>query len=237
MRITRLGRASTPPAGSTPTPSSAPSTCCASTAASWTATASTGVRMTATSAARDAANRDEFFDAAEAVVGVRPELLSRRRGGPAVVRRRHRRARPGRGPVPGRRHRRRLDRVRRRHRPTPEGAVSIDMGCVRLTEKYLHHDPPHARGADAALSVVDDLPRRRRTASSRRRRAPRRFVGLAGTVTTVAAVELGLADTTATASTTSVLTRTRPRTCSARWPPSRSPSRVHNRGSRRRGPT
>ena len=30
------------------------------------------VRMTATSAARDAANRDEFFDAAEAVVGVRP---------------------------------------------------------------------------------------------------------------------------------------------------------------------
>src|SRR2546427_11877987 len=34
------------------------------------------VRMTATSAARDAANRDAFFDAAEAVVGVRPELLT-----------------------------------------------------------------------------------------------------------------------------------------------------------------
>ena len=34
------------------------------------------VRMTATSAARDAANRDAFFDAAEAAVGVRPELLS-----------------------------------------------------------------------------------------------------------------------------------------------------------------
>ena len=34
------------------------------------------VRITATSAARDAANADEFFDAAEAVVGTRPELLS-----------------------------------------------------------------------------------------------------------------------------------------------------------------
>ena len=34
------------------------------------------VRATATSAARDAANRDEFFDAAEAALGVRPELLS-----------------------------------------------------------------------------------------------------------------------------------------------------------------
>src|SRR3954451_13149454 len=34
------------------------------------------VRMTATSAARDAANRDDFFAAAEAIVGVRPELLT-----------------------------------------------------------------------------------------------------------------------------------------------------------------
>src|SRR3546814_11145865 len=34
------------------------------------------VRMTATSAARDAANSDDFFDAAEAAVGVRPELIA-----------------------------------------------------------------------------------------------------------------------------------------------------------------
>src|SRR5437763_16437857 len=33
------------------------------------------VRMTATSAARDAANREDFFAAAQAAVGVRPELL------------------------------------------------------------------------------------------------------------------------------------------------------------------
>ena len=36
----------------------------------------TRVRAAATSAARDAANRDEFFDMVEAVVGTRPELLS-----------------------------------------------------------------------------------------------------------------------------------------------------------------
>src|SRR5690606_25180801 len=36
----------------------------------------TRIRMAATSASRDAANRDEFFDAAEEIVGVRPELLS-----------------------------------------------------------------------------------------------------------------------------------------------------------------
>ena len=36
----------------------------------------TRCRVTATSAARDAANRDEFFDVAEAVLGHRPELLS-----------------------------------------------------------------------------------------------------------------------------------------------------------------
>jgi exopolyphosphatase/guanosine-5'-triphosphate,3'-diphosphate pyrophosphatase len=34
------------------------------------------VRAVATSAARDAANRDAFFDAAEAILGTRPELLS-----------------------------------------------------------------------------------------------------------------------------------------------------------------
>src|SRR5688500_2021009 len=34
------------------------------------------VRMSATSAARDARNRDEFFAAAEQAIGVRPELLS-----------------------------------------------------------------------------------------------------------------------------------------------------------------
>src|SRR3546814_21045504 len=39
------------------------------------------VRMTATYAARDAANSDAFFDAAAAAVGVRPVLISGAEGG------------------------------------------------------------------------------------------------------------------------------------------------------------
>ena len=35
-----------------------------------------GVRMTATSAARDASNRDTFFEVSEQAIGVRPELIS-----------------------------------------------------------------------------------------------------------------------------------------------------------------
>ncbi|HJP16850.1 MAG TPA: exopolyphosphatase, partial [Acidimicrobiales bacterium] len=34
------------------------------------------IRMTATSAARDASNSKDFFDLAERIIGVRPELLS-----------------------------------------------------------------------------------------------------------------------------------------------------------------
>ncbi len=150
-----------------------------------------GVRITATSAARDAANREELFDAAEAAVGTRPELLSGLdegrlsfAGATAVLD-------PGEGPflvvdigggstefVVG--------------TSEAEGVVSVDVGCVRLTEQYLHSDPPAPEELSTALSLVaahlDDVTRQlpaTRTAA--------RFVGLAGTVTTVAAVEIGLA--------------------------------------------
>src|SRR4029453_18486496 len=39
------------------------------------------VRVAATSASRDAANRDEFFDAVEALIGTPPEPLRGARGG------------------------------------------------------------------------------------------------------------------------------------------------------------
>ena len=73
-----------------------------------------------------------------------------------------------------------------------EAGLSTDMGCVRFTEKYLEHDPPRPEELVAALSVaeayVDDV----------RQAIPdlgeaRTFVGLAGTVSTAAAVEIGLA--------------------------------------------
>ncbi|HEY4376624.1 MAG TPA: exopolyphosphatase, partial [Acidimicrobiales bacterium] len=73
-----------------------------------------------------------------------------------------------------------------------EGAISLDIGCVRLTERFIEHDPPQPEELVAAISLseayLDDVVREIPDASS----APT-VVGLAGTVTTVAAVELGLA--------------------------------------------
>jgi len=154
------------------------------------------VRMTATSAARDAANRDEFFATAEAAIGVRPELLGGVEEGRLSFAGATAELDPEDGPwlvvdigggstelivgpAPG-------------TRSEPIGATSIDVGCVRLTERWLHGDPPRPDELSQAISVVRDY------LDDVRRDIPAvdqgpRLVGLAGTVTTVAAVEIGLA--------------------------------------------
>ena len=63
------------------------------------ATASTRVRVAATSASRDATNRDDFFDPVEQLLGVRPELLSGEEEARARVLGRDRRARPSPSPT------------------------------------------------------------------------------------------------------------------------------------------
>lgn len=149
----------------------------------------TQVRATATSAARDATNRDEFFMAAHDALGVTPELLSGEEeaalsflGATADLD----------APAPylvvdigggstefvlG--------------TDAPVGLVSLDMGCVRITEQFIHSDPPAPEELSNAVAVVRDLVAE----------VPRvipgaldavTLVGLAGTVTTVAAVEQGL---------------------------------------------
>jgi exopolyphosphatase/guanosine-5'-triphosphate,3'-diphosphate pyrophosphatase len=61
---------------------------------------------------------------------------------------------------------------------------SIDIGSVRLTERRLRSDPPTERELDwAAASVRELLPDGPR---------PERAVGVAGTITTLAALDLGL---------------------------------------------
>ena len=75
----------------------------------------------------------------------------------------------------------------------PEGVLSVDIGCVRLTEKFIDHDPPSAEELSQVISVtrdyLDDVAREIPAT-----REAKRFVGLAGTVSTVAAVEQGLAE-------------------------------------------
>ncbi len=148
------------------------------------------LRVTATSAARDATNGDDFLDAAEAALGVRPELL----GGDEEGRLSFLGATAG------------LDAARGPYlvvdigggstefivgTEEPEKVVSVDMGSVRVTEKFLRGDPPEPEELSQAISVVhshlEDVER-----EAPATKEARRLVGLAGTVTTVAAVELGL---------------------------------------------
>src|SRR5919109_4651681 len=112
------------------------------------------VRVAATSAARDAANRDELFDAVEALVGSRPELLSGDEEGRLSFRGATAELDPGRGPflvvdigggstefIVG--------------TTAVEGVMSVDVGCVRLTERYLEHDPPQPEELTACISLTD----------------------------------------------------------------------------------
>ena len=150
------------------------------------------VRMTATSAARDAANRDEFFDAAEAAVGVRPELLSGEEEGRLSFLGATADLDPADGPflvcdIGG-------GSTEFSYGTTEsEATISTDMGCVRLTEAWLHSDPPSAEELSQAISIVeihlDDVMREIPEATE-----AATFVGLAGTVSTAAAVEIGLAE-------------------------------------------
>jgi exopolyphosphatase/guanosine-5'-triphosphate,3'-diphosphate pyrophosphatase len=150
------------------------------------------VRMTATSAARDASNRDEFFDAAEAVVGVRPELLSGVDEAQLSFVGATSDLDPSDGPflvvdIGGGSTELAVGTTE------PEGQMSLDIWCVRLTEKYLLSDPPRPEELTNTLQVIesflDDVAREMPASTE-----ARRFVGLAGTVTTVAAVEIGLAE-------------------------------------------
>jgi exopolyphosphatase / guanosine-5'-triphosphate,3'-diphosphate pyrophosphatase len=69
---------------------------------------------------------------------------------------------------------------------------SLPLGSVRLTERHLQHDPPAAEETAALVAALDAalaaLP------AHDPRGAPRRLVGTAGTVTTLAAMALGLRD-------------------------------------------
>jgi exopolyphosphatase / guanosine-5'-triphosphate,3'-diphosphate pyrophosphatase len=68
---------------------------------------------------------------------------------------------------------------------TADTRTSLDVGSVRLTERHLHADPPTAEELDASARAVQaalpDL-------------HPREAIGVAGTVTTLAALDLELAE-------------------------------------------
>jgi exopolyphosphatase/guanosine-5'-triphosphate,3'-diphosphate pyrophosphatase len=155
------------------------------------------VRMVATSATRDAANAAEFVAGVRGVLGTEPEVLSgdeeaRLSFAGATVELVGRAAAPylvadiGGGStefVLG-------DPASAGPDGPAEAAVSVNVGCVRLTERHLHGDPPTGAEVAAARADIDaalDVVEAKVAVAG-----ARTLIGLAGSVTTVAALALGL---------------------------------------------
>ena len=151
-------------------------------------------RMVATSATRDASNRDDFFAMTADVLGTPAEVIS----GDEEARLSFAGAvgdlDPADGPflvmdvgggstelVFGTWDGRKAD-VR--------AARSVNVGCVRLTERCLHSDPPTAAEVDDAVRLTSTVLADAFAAVPLER--TRTFIGVAGTVTTMSAVHLGL---------------------------------------------
>lgn len=69
-------------------------------------------------------------------------------------------------------------------------ALSVDIGCVRMTERHLRDDPPTPEQIAAATTDIDEAIERARAATGFHSAA--HFIGLAGSVTTVAALAMDL---------------------------------------------
>ena len=148
------------------------------------------VRMCATSASRDASNADEFRAMVLRTLGVEPEVVTgdeeARLSFTGAVRGLPTDARPpflvvdigggstefvvGSGSV--------------------DAAVSVDIGCVRMTERHLHADPPTVE--QIAAAEVDITATVDRALAAVPGREASTLVGLAGSVTTVVAIAQGL---------------------------------------------
>ena len=147
------------------------------------------IRMVATSASRDAANRGEFTDMVRDVLGVEPEVISGDEEAALSFDGATRGLDPADGPflvldigggstefVLG--------------TSAVDAALSVDVGSVRLTERHLLDDPPTESQVSAARADVDAALVRVRDAVPVE--MTRTAVGLAGSVTTVAALALQL---------------------------------------------
>ncbi|MGW9214221.1 Ppx/GppA phosphatase family protein [Embleya sp. NPDC055664] len=150
------------------------------------------VRFVATSASRDAENRDDFRDGVRKILGVEPEVISgdeeaalsfvgatRELAGTGAVETPYLVVDLGGGStefVLG------TDR--------PEAARSVDIGCVRMTERHLRDDPPTQ--AQVAAAITDIEVALDQVAAVVPLARARTLVGLAGSVTTVAGIALDL---------------------------------------------
>jgi exopolyphosphatase/guanosine-5'-triphosphate,3'-diphosphate pyrophosphatase len=147
------------------------------------------IHFVATSAARDARNREEFFTGVLDRLGVMPDVISGDREARLSFA----------GALSG---------VRVTAEPvlvmdigggstelivgsavgTMASAVSLDIGSVRMTERFLKAGPPTPAAVAAATAYIDDLLDRSGIDFS----SIQTWIGVAGTATTLGGVQLGL---------------------------------------------
>ncbi|WP_053648223.1 MULTISPECIES: Ppx/GppA phosphatase family protein [unclassified Streptomyces] len=146
------------------------------------------IRFVATSASRDAENRDDFVNGVVEILGVEPEVITGDQEAAFSFA-------GATGELPGTETYLVVDIGGGSTEFVTgtdhvQAARSVDIGCVRLTERHVRHDPPTAEEADAIRADVRaalDL-----AAGSVPIGTADVLVGLAGSVTTVAAIALGL---------------------------------------------
>jgi exopolyphosphatase / guanosine-5'-triphosphate,3'-diphosphate pyrophosphatase len=154
------------------------------------------VRMVATSATRDAENRDEFFAMTRDVLGVEAEVIS----GDEEARLSFTGAvgdlEPDEGPFVvtdiGGGSTELVVGTWDGKRAEVTGALSVDVGCVRITERCLPSDPP----TDDEIAGAREFAAR--TLQPAFDAVPvadaRTWIGVAGTITTISAVAQGLSE-------------------------------------------
>lgn len=144
--------------------------------------------VSGTSAVRDAENREEFFSGVRSLTGVDPVMLTGEEEARTTFA----------GAVSD------LEPTRPvllidigggsteliYGKDDPEALVSIDVGVVRLLEKHLHSDPPAAPELEALREEVDEEMAQFKVDAEVD--ADARMIGVAGTVTQLAAVKVGL---------------------------------------------
>jgi exopolyphosphatase/guanosine-5'-triphosphate,3'-diphosphate pyrophosphatase len=142
-------------------------------------------RLAATSATRDAVNGADFLSAAGRVTGLDAELLTGLDEGRLSLAGAVADLDIGGGST---------ELVAGDGPHDPElAAVSLQLGCVRVSERFLATDPPTAGELAAARTeVVAQLDRA--VAEHPRFTASHRLVGLAGTVTTLVSLHKGMAE-------------------------------------------
>ena len=153
------------------------------------------VRMVATSATRDAANREDFFGMVRTTLGAEAEVIS----GDTEARLSFTGAvgdlSPADGPfvvvdVGGGSTELVIGTRDENGEVDVQAARSVDIGCVRITERCLRSDPPTADEQAAAREVARGI------LAEAFEHVPvekaRTWVGVAGTVTTLSAVALNL---------------------------------------------